>query len=426
MPRSRSPSRASDHPRPLRGRSNRSATPSPPRGRPRETAQHTTAASTTRRTHHHHHHHHHHRHHHRRSHTSSRSRSPDRQPRRRSSSRHRHRSPRAQATPPPAVLPRNARPLTKHDYDAFKALFAEYLRIQKGLSLAGLSAREAQGRFKRFVTHWNRGELAKGWYDPARREAPAAATTSAEDASSRFLESLNLHRRSGGGDGDSRDGGSGGESGARSTDDDDDDDGGDSEIIGPLPPGYDAPGVRKQRAQRATATMPTIEDLDLQKGTPSPPPPKQTIPPTKRAAEQASSARQAQHASQRESQRADLALQRERLDELCPRPEAGTRAAQLEKRKLQAEKLHSRRDRSPIMDLPDADIMGGGGGTDSFKQLKAAKERKKNERELRKEAILRQRMEEREGRLRMHREKEERTIAMLRALAESAQKGGGR
>lgn len=75
------------------------------------------------------------------------------------------------------------------------------------------------------------------------------------------------------------------------------------------------------------------------------------------------------------------------------------------------------------MEVGDHDMMGGG-GSDSFKQLKAAKERRKNERELRKEAILRQRMEEREVKLRRHREKEERTIAMLRALAESAGRMG--
>lgn len=84
--------------------------------------------------------------------------------------------------------------------------------------------------------------------------------------------------------------------------------------------------------------------------------------------------------------------------------------------------MKSFRDKSPDMEVPEADMMGGG-GTDNFKQMKAAKERKKNERELRKEAMLRQRMEEREVRLRMHREKEERTIAMLKALAESAQRG---
>lgn len=221
---------------------------------------------------------------------------------------------------------------------------------------------------------------------------------------------MNLHSRRKlpphGGDGGSGDRGSGeSESDASSSTSSDDDD----EIVGPLPPGYDAPGLSK-RGKKAAATMPTIEDLDLQK-------------------EQITSSRLADLNTLRASRRADRALQKERLDELLPRPTAGSHEAKLEKKKLLSEKLNSFRDKSPDMDLPDAELMGGGGGggggTDSFKQLKAAKERKKNERELRKEAILRQRMEEREGRLRMHREKEERTIAMLRALAESAQRGGG-
>ncbi|RPB22813.1 hypothetical protein L211DRAFT_862507 [Terfezia boudieri ATCC MYA-4762] len=381
--------------------------PPPPRGR----HHHTT--TITRRTHR------------RRTHTPSRSRSPSRHhdQHHHRSSRHDHRF-RGDSTSPPPVLPGNALPITKHDYDAYKPLFAEYLDIQKGLVLAELSAREAQGRFKRFVTHWNRGELAKGWYDPSRKETAAnttakttmatttnSNTNTAEDASARFLESLNLHSRRKlpphGGDGGSGDRGSGeSESDASSSTSSDDDD----EIVGPLPPGYDAPGLSK-RGKKAAATMPTIEDLDLQK-------------------EQITSSRLADLNTLRASRRADRALQKERLDELLPRPTAGSHEAKLEKKKLLSEKLNSFRDKSPDMDLPDAELMGGGGGgggggTDSFKQLKAAKERKKNERELRKEAILRQRMEEREGRLRMHREKEERTIAMLRALAESAQRGGG-
>ena len=84
--------------------------------------------------------------------------------------------------------------------------------------------------------------------------------------------------------------------------------------------------------------------------------------------------------------------------------------------------MRSFREKSAEVEVNEGTLMGGG-GTDSFKQLKAAKERKKNERELRKEAMLRTRMEEREGRMRAHREKEERTMAMLRTLAENAARG---
>lgn len=110
------------------------------------------------------------------------------------------------------------------------------------------------------------------------------------------------------------------------------------------------------------------------------------------------------------------------MDELVPRANPGSRERKLEKKKELNEKLRTFREKSPgDMAVDDSTLMGGG-GSDNFKQLKAAKERKKNERELRKEAMLRQRMEEREQRMRAHREKEERTITMLKALAESAQR----
>jgi len=61
--------------------------------------------------------------------------------------------------------------------------------------------------------------------------------------------------------------------------------------------------------------------------------------------------------------------------------------------------------------------MGGGDGIESYKKQKQEFERKKNERELRKEEILRARMAEREERLQEYRSKEEGTMTMLKALA---------
>lgn len=64
-------------------------------------------------------------------------------------------------------------------------------------------------------------------------------------------------------------------------------------------------------------------------------------------------------------------------------------------------------------------MMGGGDGADEFKAKRAAMERKKNERELRKEAMLRERIREREERMEEARKKEDKTMAMLRALRDS-------
>jgi hypothetical protein len=48
----------------------------------------------------------------------------------------------------------NARPLSKHDYNAYRNLFALYLDVQKQLILEELSEREAKGRWKSFFGKW--------------------------------------------------------------------------------------------------------------------------------------------------------------------------------------------------------------------------------------------------------------------------------
>lgn len=114
----------------------------------------------------------------------------------------------------------------------------------------------------------------------------------------------------------------------------------------------------------------------------------------------------------------DRKAQKAALDELVPRAEAGTRERQLEKKKEVNEKMKSFRERSPgAAEVPDTELMGGGDGVGDFKRMKQDMERKKNERELRKEEILRARMAEREERMSEHRAKEESTMEMLKALA---------
>jgi hypothetical protein len=107
----------------------------------------------------------------------------------------------------------------------------------------------------------------------------------------------------------------------------------------------------------------------------------------------------------------DRKAQKNALDELAPRAEAGTRERQIEKMK-------SFREKSPgAAEVPDTELMGGGDGVGEYKKMKQELERKKNERELRKEEILRARMAEREERLSEYRAKEEETMTMLKALA---------
>jgi hypothetical protein len=114
----------------------------------------------------------------------------------------------------------------------------------------------------------------------------------------------------------------------------------------------------------------------------------------------------------------DRKSQKEALNELVPRAEAGTRERQLEKKKEVNEKMKSFREKSPgAVEVPDAELMGGGDGIEGYKKQKQEFERKKNERELRKEEILRARMAEREEKLQEYRQKEEGTMVMLKQLA---------
>lgn len=110
--------------------------------------------------------------------------------------------------------------------------------------------------------------------------------------------------------------------------------------------------------------------------------------------------------------------QKEALDELVPRAEAGTRERQLEKKKELNEKMKSIREKSPgAAEVPDNELMGGDDGIEGFKKQKEEYQRKKNDRELRREEIMRARQAEREERLQEYKQKEDGTMAMLKALA---------
>ena len=71
-----------------------------------------------------------------------------------------------------------------------------------------------------------------------------------------------------------------------------------------------------------------------------------------------------------------------------------------------------------IEDVPEADLLGGDDeGVEGFKRQKKELERKKNEREVRREEVLRARMVEREERVKEYQEKEARTMSGLVRLA---------
>jgi hypothetical protein len=128
----------------------------------------------------------------------------------------------------------------------------------------------------------------------------------------------------------------------------------------------------------------------------------------------------------RSKRKAERKLQKEALDELVPRAEAGTFERRLEKKATVNATMKSFRERSPgAADVPETELMGGGDGISDFKKQKQEYERKKNEREVRKEEILRARAAEREERLLEYKEKEDKTMAMLKELAKQRFGSGG-
>ncbi|KAI9771719.1 MAG: hypothetical protein M1840_001935 [Geoglossum simile] len=275
----------------------------------------------------------------------------------------------------PVALPFNAKKLSKHDLDKYKAIFGLYLDIQKQLVLEDLDKDEVRGRWKRFVDRWNRGELAEGWYDPS--------------TNNRAQESDSLYKTSDLPPGERRASPDYGVTGILSTAAEDEDS--DDDVVGPTLPGHRSDG------RKSGPTIPKTGDLELRR-------------------EMEVEDRLAFHEDLRFSRKMDRKLQKEQLEELAPRADTGTRERQLEKKREVNDKMRAFREKSPVEEVGEAELMGDD-GLDGFKKKKKEMERKKNERELRKEEMLRTRAAEREERLQEHREKEEKTMAMLRALA---------
>ncbi|RDH34495.1 hypothetical protein BDQ94DRAFT_141588 [Aspergillus welwitschiae] len=331
--------------------------------------------------HHHHHRHHHHRH--------DRHRDHDRDRHRRD--RHTSRS-KDQPEPAPAapiVLPFNSRELTKYDLEHYAPMFDMYLDIQKGIIMDDLAEDEVKGRWKSFMRKWNRGELAEGWYDPATLEKARTNLAQMQAQTSTNTgyrgESQQDERRD-----ETRDRDVEGE------DDEDDDE------YGPVLPSTSGRGG----GPSSGPTIPTMQDLELRK---------------ELAAEDAIAARQDSRAQYRSELRSHKSEIKYLQEEVAPRAEPGTHERRMEKRQEAAASnrafAEAKRGGSPEA-APEEELMGSGeNDLDSLKKAREREQRKKNEREIRKEELLRARAAEREERLQQYRQKEEETIGWLKTLA---------
>lgn len=271
-------------------------------------------------------------------------------------------------------LPFKQRELHRRHLKRYTNLFADYLDLQKGHNIADLSEDEVKGRWKSFMGKWNRGELVEGWYDPKTKErADERALEMDQQESSLRNGFRHAHPQS-----------------APSiprqehVDEDDDD-------FGPaLPPG-----------PRSGPSVPSIQDLQHRQ-------------------ELTEEERADRTAALRFNRKVDRRTQKERMEELVPRADPGSRERQLEKKRDTTATNRSFADAkdSGAAEVPDNEMMGGGDEVDEFKAQLKTRERAKNEREIRKEEQLRAREAEREERLAEHRKKEDKTMEMLKALAQ--------
>jgi hypothetical protein len=251
-------------------------------------------------------------------------------------------------------------------------LFAEYLDLQKGHDIADLSEDEVKGRWKSFMNKWNRSELAEGWYDPKAKER---ADERAVEMGVQPVLRHEPQRATSGPQPVAK---------VEAADEDDDDD-----DFGPALP-----------VHKSGPSVPSFQDLQHRQ-------------------ELTEEERAFRIADIRNDRKLDRATQKERLEELAPRADPGSRERQLEKKRETTATNRSFADAkdSGAAEVPENELMGGGDVSEFKAQLKT-RERAKNEREIRKEEQLRAREAEREERLAEHRKKEDKTMDMLRALAQ--------
>ncbi|KAI1329446.1 hypothetical protein F5Y16DRAFT_98693 [Xylariaceae sp. FL0255] len=348
--------------------------------------------------------------------------------------------PSSSSTPHPKAqaqgLPHNARPLSRSiDFEAFRPLFARYLEKRKHIDIGALDDREVRGRWKGFVARWNAGELDEKWYrreevlgDEENNDRQTRSAMGGRERRSEGARRDAMHMRGdaeitgvakgeaeteacGDKDLSNRDAGN---RDLGNDDDDDDDDEDDYNIYGPtLPQASEYPSTSNSNNPLQTKHGPGIPNLaDL------------TYRDELLAADSHSAYQNLRH-----ERKLDRALQKERLEDLAPRADAGSHDRRLEKRREVREgnaafAAARSGDAGGGAEMTDGEMYGGGGGgggagggEGGFEEFKKEADHKRSERESRREEIERARREERDERVRSYREREAGTVDMLREIA---------
>ena len=132
----------------------------------------------------------------------------------------------------------------------------------------------------------------------------------------------------------------------------------------------------------------------------------------------------AAHEALRAQRIVDRKKEKERMEELVPRAEAGSKERMMEKKRERAGTnrafASAKTEGGGVAEVPESELLGDDdGGLEGFKKQKREMDRKKNEREIRREEVSRARAEEREERVKQYRAKEEATMKGLVELAKS-------
>ena len=257
--------------------------------------------------------------------------------------------------------------------------------MQKRLNPDDLSEREIRGRWKSFARKWNRGELAEGWYDPdlkarvdARRAVEEQGTrTDGLERPQRIQQKSHCNEV-----------------------EHHDENSNDEDSLGPALDDFTA-------SRRPGPAIPELQDLQHRQ-------------------ELTEEDREARLTDLRFERKQDRKTQNERLEELAPRADPGSRERQLEKKREMTATNRAFADSKDAgtEEIRDGDLMGDD-GVDAYKKQLRDKKRAKTEREVRKEEILRARAAEREEKLSKLRNKEEKTMSMLKEIARQRFGGEG-
>ena len=226
----------------------------------------------------------------------------------------------------------------------------------------------------------NKGDLARSWYDPSMLQT-AQETVQAYRANSQSPRpakraSPDYEQRAT----------------SKQSDEESDDD------FGPAPPTHLA------RASGHGPTIPGFNDLTHRN----------------ELRDEDNARNRSAHADDvRYERKAERKTQKERMDELAPRADPGSRERQLEKKRETTSTLQSFRDAKEggDVEIGESELMGDD-GIEAYKAKKKADERIKNEREIRREEIARARAAEREEALSARRAKEAQTMEFLKQLAQ--------